>query len=75
MNNEDKAQEIQTKIETVLESLLIISYIYGFVLLIPNPTVRDNIMSKIRDILNFSLLYKLQILKNQNKLDKDSLSK
>lgn len=56
MNNEDKAQEIQLKMESVLEGILTTSFIYGFVMTIPINTVRDNTMSTIRSILNFSLL-------------------
>lgn len=64
MNNEDKAQEIQSKIESVLESVLITSFIYGFIMILPDKTIRDSTVSTIRSIINFSLLYKLQILKD-----------
>lgn len=61
VNNEDKSLELQNKPETVIESILIMSFIYGFIMAIEDPTLRDHAMKQFRDIINFSLLYKLQV--------------
>jgi len=45
----------------VIESILIMSFIYGFIMAIEDPTLRDYAMKQFRDIINFSLLYKLQV--------------